>query len=370
MTTHEFEKRIQLFLHDQEHLYLAETLRRMSEMFLSLSDDMVAFFAARTTTDADKKPLERISEMTNELRELSPQRLFLQIASLKSLIYDLGLWRTAIFFMAPEEVAPESGSRGNLNLPLSDQPNIALLDRFASSYERHLQRSSVHTLYTTIGNAYIAQTILKTVCDVLEDIVEELAEGQASVGEGERTLEISLNRVGTLEEFTEKLKSLLAIYLEYCRLFDISAAEYPLKIIKVETGSLWLKVFGESKIIGLVTDSLKAAAAYYYRKLTTEGKLGSIPARVEGLESVLHLAEELKDAGYNIPEMEENIAKTATLIAKHQAKLLENEFRITIGGDEFSASSSFDQMVLHRTTTPLLESKPTPLLNEENSEED
>jgi len=114
-----------------------------------------------------------------------------------------------------------------------------------------------------------------------------------------RELSIVLSSSMTLSQFILKLKALESIYQELCMLSGISIAEFPIQILKIESGSLWAKVFGHSKIIALMTNLIESGTSFVYRNYTTEGKLNSIPRKVETIESVLKLSIQLKERKYS-----------------------------------------------------------------------
>ena len=70
------------------------------------------------------------------------------------------------------------------------------------------------------------------------------------------------------EEFLNKLLALDRLYSELCLLANVSKSQYPLRVIKIESGSLWIKLFGESKVITLLTSLIESAAGFFYRNFT------------------------------------------------------------------------------------------------------
>ena len=136
--------------------------------------------------------------------------------------------------------------------------------------------------------------------------------------------------------------SLENIYLELCMLLKISPNDPPLKISRVEAGSLWIKVFGESKVIVLMTSAIEAAAAYVYRNYTDEGRktvqAAAIPKDVETLRSILNLVPTLKELDVYSPAMKENIEKSSVMISKSLNQLLANEPSISVN-QNFSPGS-------------------------------
>ena len=146
-------------------------------------------------------------------------------------------------------------------------------------------------------------------------------------------LSLKLDSDYTFQQFIEKLQAIQSIYSEMCYLFEISEYDFPLRIAKIESGSLWLKIFGESKIINLFADSIKDAKEYGYRNMTREGKIRSVPEDIKAVEALLGLRDKMKEGGINTKDVDEKISKSTSIIADNLNILLSGEKKVTLNGE-------------------------------------
>lgn len=160
----------------------------------------------------------------------------------------------------------------------------------------------------------------------------------------------------TYGDLLKKLTALHAIYSELCNLISMSTSECPLLVSKIESGSLWIKVFGESRIITLLTELTEAGAAYMYRRYTTEGKVTAIPKQVESVESVLRLAERLESMGIDTSDMKENLQKSGNAISANLNNLLRGEPSVTVNGQIHSLKEELQDRHLQESKVLLLDS--------------
>jgi len=197
---------------------------------------------------------------------------------------------------------------------------------------------------------------LDTALSMLAAVKEALAQAEPEdISVNESIVSIFLLSNNELSVFLAKIQSLERIYSELCRLMDISTSEYPLKIIKVEAGSLWVKLFGESKIITLLTDMIKSGVGYLHRNYTREGQLKSIPRQVEQYEAVLNLESKMRELGYDTSNMRESIKKSGVVIAKELSTLLGGESVVIVNEQTFSVGSAVDRLIAEKSKTLLLE---------------
>lgn len=166
---------------------------------------------------------------------------------------------------------------------------------------------------------------------------EDLLTPPEKLGKQEASLTLSLSsETRTLKEFNLRLSSLQAIYTEACLLLGVNELKYPLRISKVESGSMLGKIFGESKVIEFISWFLKNSIRYLHRRFTLEGKFQKIPTNIKELDAQLGLYAKLKII---LPEPQfrvlldkhaDTLIKTAVLIAKHTQKLIERETKIKV----------------------------------------
>ena len=167
--------------------------------------------------------------------------------------------------------------------------------------------------------------------------------------------------IETLAELNFKLNSLQVVYTEACLIFRVNENTYPLKLSKIESGSFWTRVFGESKVIEFVTWFFKNSIRFLHRNYTLEGKLERIPSDVRILDKQLGLYKKLKET---LPEKRykeliegqaETLAKATVIIAKHTQNLLERETRLKIDGEMFELNSLYDEKYLEAVKKQLPE---------------
>lgn len=149
-----------------------------------------------------------------------------------------------------------------------------------------------------------------------------------------------------LNQFAVKLIAIDEIYNELCSLLNISTSEYPLKISKIESGSLWAKVLGNNRVVGLMVDFLNSSASYVYRNYTNEGKLTAIPRKLDAVNSVLEFKSKLEKEGIDTEEIKEHVSKAAVLIAKELNTLLDGQPEITINNKKHSVGEEIQKRLL------------------------
>lgn len=153
---------------------------------------------------------------------------------------------------------------------------------------------------------------------------------EETLSSSEATLSLWLPGQLTLQEFVGKLDALRIVYGELCMLFQVSEDTHPLRISKIESGSLWAKVIGESRVIGLMIELIQNAANWTYRNYTNEGRLGLMDRQVAAVEQLLGLKNKLEEAGIDTTELRGHIEKSSKLVGKGLVKILEGEDHVTV----------------------------------------
>lgn len=151
-----------------------------------------------------------------------------------------------------------------------------------------------------------------------------------------------LPAVETVEEAVNCLKCILAIYNEFCILTGASSQSHPLRLCKIDSGSLWIKLFGESRTIGLVCSLIENAAKYAYRNYTVEGRAAAIPKKVETLKEILGLSRSLEEAGIDTASLNQKLEKGAVALANEFNELIQGQKLINLNGKEISAKSELE----------------------------
>jgi hypothetical protein len=190
-----------------------------------------------------------------------------------------------------------------------------------------------------------ASVVLKNLCS------------EANAERTEDQLEIYLSSETDFLLFLEKINALEQIYEEFCHLFNVSAKQEPLKIVKIESGTAWAWLKGNIAVVTAMRSVIEKAAQYFYRNYTDEGKLSTIPKKVETIESVLHLSDELKKRNISTEQLDEHLKKASVTIGNQLEKLLSGEEQIELNGEVIPLTPNSQQKLIAKKQVKLIEDK-------------
>lgn len=88
-------------------------------------------------------------------------------------------------------------------------------------------------------------------------------------------------------------------------------------------------------------DFLRSGAAFMHRNYTTEGKVVSLPSKLESLDKIVDLSGRLREQGVDTTEINEELRRAAVGIAKGLNKLIEHQHKIEINGKTQSIADEF-----------------------------
>ncbi|MBD1867962.1 hypothetical protein H6F95_11750 [Cyanobacteria bacterium FACHB-471] len=249
---------------------------------------------------------------------------------------------------AIDELIQELGGDHNLFAGL-----LAHLENFSESYERFLRKVSYRQIIDIVYSARNLIESFETIVGFIDSLKRNLLE-QVEYGESFQEITIFLTSSYLCREFIEKLDAIQEIYSELCLLANVSEADFPLKIIKIESSSLFAKIFGEAKVIGILEELIEGTVSFFYRKYTNEGKIQAISRQAEAIENVLELNKKLEQAGIDTSESKEVIRKSAVIIADKLNHLLLGEPEIELNGEFISLDSKFKQKYMESSRVFLL----------------
>lgn len=231
---------------------------------------------------------------------------------------------------------------------------LTCLDRFLGSYEIYIENYSVSDVTKLALNARDLLFALDKLQSCLVFYINNFFDKPELYVE-ESELSLILGSKMNFEDFVNKLKSINVIYFEICGVMSVSTLDFPLQIIKIESGGLWVKVFGNSKVIEIMSDFFKGGASFVYRNYTVEGKIQSIPRKIEILEDVLKFSEKLESHGIDSSQIKDHINKSSILIIKELNNLLSGEPEIIVNQEKISISDSLIQKRIEMDSIPKIE---------------
>jgi len=94
-------------------------------------------------------------------------------------------------------------------------------------------------------------------------IAESLTTDMPLIPEGNDIIDIQIVTVASdLKSFSKFLEFIEKFYSKLCNPFKIHHSDFPLTIIKIESGSIWSKLFGNAELIKFIKDFIFGIGAY------------------------------------------------------------------------------------------------------------
>ncbi|MCL2108714.1 MAG: hypothetical protein FWH20_05150 [Oscillospiraceae bacterium] len=143
----------------------------------------------------------------------------------------------------------------------------------------------------------------------------------------------------TFEEFVSHLGSIQKIYNELGGIIYQNTATPPLKIVKIESGSLLAKILGDKNILDTINLFLKKTINLIFSR-TREGKITTHSKIRDELLKDVEIIGILTDSGYETDELKEIILNSFILSAKELEKICASTSSFKINNEVIKYSDS------------------------------
>jgi hypothetical protein len=220
------------------------------------------------------------------------------------------------------------------SLAISAWSDIASL---SMEFEQHFVRftkhyNASHTIPLMTSGTILLQRLwgLEAMMGFLLSSLEDPSE--ASPAEGT----LSLLLVSTDPQLSNIIAKLMALQVIAEEIGGLLEQRATLRVIKIESGSLWTKIRGDSNVLSLMKKLIESAVDQFHKKFTRDGRIERIPRQVEAIESVLRLRGRLIDDGIDANGMDDRIKKAGILICEKLNALLVDEPVVEIDGNRYS----------------------------------
>jgi hypothetical protein len=214
--------------------------------------------------------------------------------------------------------------------PISRIPS--LLTNFSGVYSSLLRSSySTPDLQRMLAMTFEVDLLLNDASKMMQFVQSRLSQ-ESTIPDGCGELLLFMSSTDDLNTFLTKIVSVYELYQKLCELMEVSSQVFPLRIQRAEVGSLFLKLIGAKEVITWLGNLIERFVSYLYRNYTIEGKIESIPRKVEVIESVLKLRDELSRRGGNTDRLEAVITVGSLAIADGLTSLLEGEMYVNVNG--------------------------------------
>jgi len=241
----------------------------------------------------------------------------------------------------------------------SERELTELINVAIKKYEDYLQSHAIgdflHFCSVSAHVYYLLRDYRALLTIVQRRLTLQLKTHETDEAEFSMLLESDLSLGG----FALKLNALEQIYLELANLLHLSIDPNSIKVVKIESGSFWTDIVGNKKVTPLLEGLIADTVSYFYRNFTREGKISSLPRRVDAIEDILHLREKLSALGIPTAELDETLQKSSVVIAKQLNQLLVGEATVTINDKTYSVSAELKQKYIEGSKTLLLTEPPS-----------
>jgi hypothetical protein len=344
MTSKELFSRFELLEANlRQNQYLLDAISVMSNRqneITSLHSRVLLFSDAGQIYNAVVDTKNKLKDIIVEIKKLSPKKIFAETNAVVQAITKV-------------ESAFDSHTTRKFELLKKE------VEGFGEAYEKFISNQQLGEVAQLLS---VAQRVDAAVSSSIEFVLITLknlcSEPQLDeTSTSEQRLEVYLSAKIDFVFFLEKTSALEQIYEEFCHLLNVSVKQEPLKIVKIESGSLWVWLNGNPKAVAAVKSVIEKAAHYFYRNYTDEGKILTIPKKVETLESILHLSDELKKRDISTDELDEHIKKASNAIGNSLEKLLAGEEQIELNGEVIALTPRGQQNLIANRQVKLIEEK-------------
>lgn len=156
------------------------------------------------------------------------------------------------------------------------------------------------------------------------------------------------------EYFALNIHSISESYEIMCQILNVSRSEYPIKVLKIESGSLLGKFLGNTVVIGFLSIIIKKIIELVFNHFTFEGKVLKHKEILDLLKEDADLLLKYKELGIDI-EFNEEITKYHYQLIKSIGKMTSKATKVKINNEELYLKDSLKQKYLTEASTLLIE---------------
>lgn len=134
----------------------------------------------------------------------------------------------------------------------------------------------------------------------------------------------------TFKDFIIKLHAIHAFYQQICKTADVNYDDYPLQIIKIESGSAFLKLFGAEKISEGMMIIFNIFVKNVFKKYTKEGKMETLDQTLDLVLKTAEVKKKLDELGINTNTSDKEIAESFNTVSKALNILVNGQNKIRV----------------------------------------
>ena len=232
-------------------------------------------------------------------------------------------------------------------------------DKLFSYYDEFQKDDTSHIKMINFSNELIKYKGL------LEKSIDMYSDFEKLYNENEETYDINeilciqlLNEEFSMCKFTSLLSKIENMYDETMNLLQNKKEDKisELKIIKIESGSLFSKIAGDSVSIKFVKDILKKIIMIVHKEYEVENKIITHQSIAKTLKEDMNIMKTLQECGCNIDKSKQLLEKAFNQLAKDGLDIAKSSGNIKIDDEEFSIKKSIKQKFLNDAKKKMLKS--------------
>jgi len=233
------------------------------------------------------------------------------------------------------------------------EPMARAISDFKVAYEEFVREYSFPSTLGLLEKARTLHLLIASLRVTLELIRQNLENQPFVMREGEGRLTIYFESHSSIQALSTKLLAFDRIYDKLCEVMTVSKSDWPIRIGKIETGTLFTDFFGAKPILEAMASIITGTAKYIHRTYTRDGKIGAIPKKLELVESLLMTAQKFEAAGLDASQIRESVQIAATQISQEAVNLLANEPMVIVNSEVIAAGNAIQEKLL-KARSPLL----------------
>lgn len=172
----------------------------------------------------------------------------------------------------------------------------------------------------------------------------------------EEGLDIRLLNEGLEKDtYMQVVNPMYIIYEKLCEIANIDSSDERLEIARIETGSFFVKFFGNKSILKVIGKIFETSHDIMVRNFTREGQKKNLVESTDLFRKQFDLIKEMKDLGLDVNEHEEIAKETLVLIMKQSNILLSSSPDVRINNKVLSKSNDMKKVLESRVYKMLSE---------------
>ncbi len=334
MNSYQIVRHIERFLNSiQNPGYLKETLKSFDKYYPALM----------------KESNSNLNEGVEFTRKINREIFFVEVENVTKILDEL---QNELKLPVADISAPNQAYIFH-NSPFLELSN--LIKDFSKRYDLYLQRYKESELEYLLKLAHTLSVMITLSISWAYTIKGNLLMS-SHLQKGERQLQLIFFSVRDLKDISLKISILSEFYADLCRDLGISEDDYPLKIVKLESGSLLSILIGNTEVLNRMAKWIEEVFSFVYRNCTKEGILTyEMPVIEQRIKEFLVNTEQFKKAGFIPPKKKiEDIYtsysdKLANLIVdKNRMEKMEVDGRVLDSHQDGTMQSSTDESGYYR----------------------